>query len=209
EKLFIIPAIDHQLEDLPRLLSLFRRAPTQKIGLLSVEDSEKLITEPTKGILSYSQVAIQAILELSNGHPYFTQLLCFAVFMRTRNQQNKQIISEDVQGIIDEALDMGEGGLVWFREGLPIPERVIFSAVAEAWERVNLRGDSSIEKPLIILQEYGVVPTELLRQAKTQLIEWDFLELVDNEDLLLDNSQTYQIKVELVRRWLVKQHPLR
>ncbi|MGK7926074.1 MAG: leucine-rich repeat domain-containing protein, partial [Spirulina sp.] len=208
EKLFIIPAIGRQPEDLPRLLNLFRRAPTQKIGLLSVEDTERLITEPAQDILSYSQAAIRAILELSNGHPYFTQLLCFAVFMRARDGKKKQISLEDVEEIIDEAIEIGEGGLAWFRDGLTIPERVIFSAVAETWERANLRGDSSIEKPWKILKEYGIVSTESLKEAETKLIDGDFLEFAEDLNELSETPQTYRVKIELVRRWLVKHHPL-
>ena len=209
EKLFIIPVIGRRADDLPKLLSLFKGAPTKKIGLLSRGDTEKLITKPAKGSLDYTQDSIQAIVELSAGHPYFTQLLCYAIFTQARTEQKKQITSGDVEKVIDEAIEIGEGGLAWFRDGLPIPERVIFSAVAEAQKRANLRDDHFVEKPLVILREYGVVSTDSLLQAETQLVEWDFLDLAESSDLLSESTSAYRVKVELVRRWLVKQHPLR
>jgi len=209
KKLFIIPVIGRQPDDLPKLLSLFKGAPTQRIGLLSREDTEKLIIDPAKDALEYTQNAIEAIVVLSQGHPYFTQLLCYAVFAQARTEQKQQIIPEDVERVVDEAIEIGEAGLAWFRDGLPIPERVIFSAVAEAQKRAKLRDDLFIEDPLAILREYGVVPTELLRQAGTQLVEWDFLDVAETSDLLSDTNRAYQVKVELVRRWLVKQHPLK
>ncbi|NEQ69317.1 MAG: AAA family ATPase [Symploca sp. SIO2D2] len=209
EKLFIIPVIGRQPDDLPKLLSLFKGAPTQKIGLLSREDTEKLIIDPAKDALEYTQDAIEAIVALSQGHPYFTQLLCYAVFAQARAEQKQQVIPEDVERVVDEAIEIGEAGLAWFRDGLPIPERVIFSAVAEAQKRAKLRDYPFIEDPLAILREYGVVPTESLRQAKIRLVEWDFLDLAKSSDLLSEATRAYRMKVELVRRWLVKQHPLK
>ncbi|NEO67903.1 MAG: ATP-binding protein, partial [Moorea sp. SIO4G2] len=67
EQLVIIPVIGRQPDDLTKLLSLFRRAPTYKIGLLSLQDTQKLITEPAKRSLVYSQDSIQAIIDLSQG----------------------------------------------------------------------------------------------------------------------------------------------
>ena len=205
EKLFIIPVIGRKPEDLPKLLSLFRRAPTQKIGLLSRSDMEKLIIEPAKESLVYDPDSIEAIFQLSKGHPYFTQLLCYAVFVQARTEGNKQVTAEDVERVVDEAIEIGEGGLAWSRDGLQIPERVIFSAVAEAQKRADLKGDRVLEKPLTILKEYGVVLTESLIQAEKQLVDWDFVDYTEDSE----NDRRYEVKVELVRRWLVKQHPLK
>ncbi|WP_424102247.1 AAA family ATPase [Moorena producens] len=208
EQLVIIPVIGRQPDDLTKLLSLFRRAPTYKIGLLSPEDTEKLITEPAKGSLVYSQDSIEAIIDLSAGHPYFTQLLCYALFVRARTEQKQQITPGDVEAVVDQAIELGAGGLGWFREGLPIPERVIFSAVAEAQKRADLTNDQFIEEPLVILKQYGVVETKSLIQAESQLLEWDFLDFAQGLNLLSDTADSYRVKVELVRRWLIKQHPL-
>ncbi|NES18074.1 MAG: AAA family ATPase [Symploca sp. SIO3E6] len=209
KKLFIIPVIGRQPDDLPKLLSLFKGAPTQRIGLLSREDTEKLIIDPAKDALEYTQDAIEAIVALSQGHPYFTQLLCYAVFAQARTEQKQQVIPEDVEGVVDEAIEIGEAGLAWFRDGLPIPERVIFSAVAEAQKRADLRDYPFIEDPLAILREYGVVQTDSLVQAGRRLVEWDFLDVADTSDLLSDTTRAYQVKIDLVHRWLVKQHPLK
>ncbi|NER51098.1 MAG: ATP-binding protein, partial [Symploca sp. SIO1A3] len=103
EKLFIIPVIGRQPDDLPKLLGLFKGAPTQKIGLLSREDTEKLIIDPAKDALEYTQDAIEAIVALSQGHPYFTQLLCYAVFAQARTGGKQQVIPDDVERVVDEA----------------------------------------------------------------------------------------------------------
>jgi WD40 repeat protein len=214
EKLFIIPVIGRQLDDMPQLFSLFKGAPSREIGLLDEHDAERLITKPVDGILKYSSGAIKAIIELTSGHPYFTQLMCFVLFSQARDEQRSVINRIDVENAVDKAIESGEAGLAWFRDGLPLPERVLFSAAAEAQENhvrdeAQLKdryGDlgyttlSGLKDLWKLLQHYGVVLTEPLLRAEDRLSEWKFLG---------DRYKKHDVRVELVRRWLVKRFPLR
>ncbi len=75
KQLFIIPVVGRRLEDINTLvLGLFREAPKWEIGLLEERYATRLIVEPAKSFLKYNLDAIEAILELSAGHPYFTQV---------------------------------------------------------------------------------------------------------------------------------------
>ncbi len=208
EKFFIIPVVGRRLDDMPNLLHLFHQAPYQRIGLLQEQSAKRLITKPAQGVLEYLPSAIQAILELSAGHPYFTQVICFALFSKARDEGRAQVTCEDVESVVDKAIEIGEAGLAWFYDGLPIPERVVFSAVAEAQQIVARKAELAEGKPLKLLQEYGVVPTESLKQSGEKLVEWGFLDLAEEPELLRARRPTYTVKIELVRRWLVKQHPL-
>lgn len=210
KKLFIIPVVGRRLEDMTTLVrGLFRGAPKQEIGLLEEQNAKRLIIEPAKGVLEFNPDVIQAILELSAGHPYLTQVLCFALFSQARDEQRWQVIRADVESIVDKAIEIAEAGLVWFRDGLPIPERVVFSAVAEAQRIDASRGKLVTGEPLTLLKEYGVVQTDQLSQAGQQLVEWGFLDFAEDSGLPLVKVPKYRVKVELVRRWLVKRYPLR
>ncbi len=208
KQLFIIPVIGRQLDELKKLLTLFKEAPREEIGLLDEEDAKDLIVKPAAGLLKYDDTgAIQQILELTSGHPYFTQAVCFALFGRKREQQKKNVTREDVEKIADTAIKYTEAGLTWFREALPIPEQVFFSAVAETQRRAELKAEGLIEEPWKLLKEYGVEQIKPLEQAADNLVKWGFLELAQGSELPL-KMPAYKVKVELVRRWLVKQHPL-
>ncbi|NEO74940.1 AAA family ATPase [Moorena sp. SIO4G3] len=210
KRLFIIPFIGRQLDDMPKLLGLFKGAPSQKVGLLSERSATELITEPTKGSLTYESEAIDAILALASGHPYFTQVLCHALFAQARTEQKWQVNRDDVTRIVDDAIEIGEGGLTWFRDGLPIPERVIFSAVAEAQKKAEINSNQVVQDPLSLLKEYGVTITESLNQAREKLVESGFLGVIDITDQVSSyNGKSYKVEIELVRRWLVKRYPLR
>ena len=106
---------------MPNLLNLFKDSPYKKIDLLDKYDARQLITKPAEGILTYDTDAIQTILELSGGHPYFTQVICFAIFGRLRQQKKRTVGREDVEEIIEKAIEYGEGGLAWFYDGLTMP----------------------------------------------------------------------------------------
>ncbi|NET68853.1 MAG: AAA family ATPase [Moorea sp. SIO1G6] len=210
QRLFIIPFIGRQLDDMPKLLGLFKGAPSQKVGLLSERSATELITEPAKGSLTYESEAIDAILALTSGHPYFTQVLCHALFAQARTEQKWQVTRDDVTRIVDDAIEIGEGGLTWFRDGLPILERVIFSAVAEAQKKAERNPNQVVQDPLSLLEEYGVTITESLTQAREKLLKLGFLGVVEITDQVSSyNGKYYKVEIELVRRWLVQRYPLR
>ncbi|MDJ0734989.1 MAG: ABC transporter substrate-binding protein [Nostocaceae cyanobacterium] len=201
ENLFIIPVVGRSLDDMPNLLNLFKQAPYQEIGLLDDLSAKRLITKPSEGILIYEQEAIQEILKLSAGHPYFTQVICFTLFSQAREQSNWNVTRVDVEIVVERIFDddNAQAGLVWFWDGLPIAEKVVFSAVAEAQEIANNQANNLPEDPLILLDKnHGFKSTETLLEAVDRLAENGFL----------DNTKR-RIKVELVRRWLVKEHPVK
>ncbi|MEG5062301.1 ABC transporter substrate-binding protein [Microcoleus sp. B3-A4] len=196
-KLFTVLFLGRESPDMPNFLSLFKDAPYQEIGLLDEVSVKRLITKPSKGILEYEPDAIKAILELSGGHPYFTQVICFAIFGTARDLDNWTVTRADVESIVDKAIESAEAGLAWFWDGLSLPEKVVFSAAAAAQKIAIEKADKIPEDPLKLLKSYGVSRTDSLVQAAEQLVKRGFWD-----------DKTRKVKIELVRRWLVKRHPV-
>ncbi|MBW4526352.1 MAG: tetratricopeptide repeat protein [Phormidium tanganyikae FI6-MK23] len=222
--LYLIPVVGRQLDDLPAMLSLFREAPNQEVGLLDRRSAEQLITVPAKGVLEYDLDAIDAILDLSAGHPYFTQVICFALFTSARAENRWRVTRSDVRANVERAIELGEGGLGWFWEGIPLPERVVFSAAAEVPRARHLEYpeiaslDFSEVEPLELLRECGVELTESIRNGLIHLVDWRFLRSTGNRSGIRSGERrvsmppsisTYRVSIELVRRWLVQRHPIR
>ncbi|MCH8290823.1 AAA family ATPase, partial [Candidatus Poribacteria bacterium] len=217
KRLFIIPVVGRRLEEVPVLQSLFREALYQNISLLDSESARRLIVKPVEGTLDFDEGAIEAILNLTAGHPYFTQLMGYELFHYSRDQERAHVTAEDVHAVIDTAIERGTGGLVWFRDGLSVIGRVILSAVAEATEgilsavakateggtAVVLEGAYATQEAIeAILERHDVqlLPSELIA-VLDQLVGWETLKDVD--------GRGYRVTIELVRRWVVKEHPLR
>ena len=197
-KLFIIPIAGRHISKLGNLSSFFRGSPNIEIGLLNKEDTQKLIIQPDENVLNYEEEAIQAIFQLSAGHPYFTQCICYAIYNLARDRHNptnvlpQSINGHDVKSIVDRAIGLAEGGLDWFWGGLTTEQQVIFTAAAEAQ---NIPIKENEPPQLMLLRNHGI-ETEYLKKADEQLHEYGFL----------DNNR---VKVEFVRRWLVKSHKLK
>jgi outer membrane protein OmpA-like peptidoglycan-associated protein len=203
-ELFLIPVVGRRIEDLDNLKSLFKQAPNYEIDLLDTKiEARDLILKPVANSLKYEDDAVTAILSLTSGHAYLTQAVCYSLFLQAEEEEKSVITAADVKSIVEDAIELAEGGLAWFRDGLPISERVVFSAVAQAEKVADKDLDKAIEKPLKLLREYGVITTTALSKAPENLVQWGFLERVE------DSEFRYKIKVKLVRYWLTKSYPLR
>lgn len=189
-KLFIVISIGEHLASTLNILKIFEDVPKIEIGLLDKDSTKELITKPAQGVLEYEEEAIKAIFNLSAGHPYCTQIICFAIFSRAREQNSFKITSADVERIVDTAIEIGEAGLSWFWYAFSIPEKVVFSAIAQAQE--------TGQNYLKLLEIQGIdAKNQLINQARKQLVDNGFLDATGEK-----------IKVELVRRWIIKRYPL-
>ncbi|MFM6912170.1 MAG: ABC transporter substrate-binding protein, partial [Dolichospermum sp.] len=195
ERLFIIPVVGRHLKELPHLLSLLGGSPYKEISFLDKDSAVMLITRPARGVVTYQPNAIEEILSLSAGHPYFTQLICHELFNLARERQIWTINAEDVKTIIDKAIETGEPGLAWFWNGLYPQAKVVFSAAAEAQHREE-QDDRVSYNPKLLLEEYGIL-TDSLTQVIKEMAEYGFL------------HEFKRVKIELVRRWLLQKHQLK
>jgi uncharacterized coiled-coil protein SlyX len=198
KNVFAILVIGRKLDDLPRLLTTFNHPPYHPIGLLDEESAKNLIIQPAKDCLEYTEDGIQAILDLSAGHPYYTQLICHTLFNQAREEKKTLIDQNDVRDekTINQVLQGVEYGLKSIIEELSIEEKVMFSAIAETDE-------SSIKSPLKLLESYGVIITDELKKALKTL---ETVNLVQKNP---EESENYQIQVKLILIWLNRFHSLK
>ncbi|MBD2143350.1 ABC transporter substrate-binding protein [Anabaena sp. FACHB-1250] len=195
ERLFIIPVVGRHLKELPNLLDLLRESPYKEISFLDRDSAEMLITRPVRGVVTYQPNAIEEILSLSAGHPYFTQVICYELFNLARERQIWTINAENVKTIIDKAIETGAGGLAWFWDGLYPQAQVVFSAAAEAQHREE-QDDRVSYSPKLLLRNYGIL-TDSLTQVIKEMADYGFL------------NDFKRVKIELVRLWLLQKHQLK
>ncbi len=179
--------------------SIFKQAVYRQIGLLKEENATQLITAPVKDFLTYAADAVETILHLTAGHPYFTQLVCFESFNDAKKRNSRQVTGADVLKLVDQTIESGHGALNWFWDGLPRAERFIMAAVAHVSDSRGLASQEDIRR---ILEKHKIVLTGLeLTDAPDRLVDWDMLRRQADSD-------NYQFVIELVRRWILKAHPL-
>ncbi|NET24472.1 hypothetical protein [Okeania sp. SIO1I7] len=209
EKLFIILFLGIRGDSLEYISYLFGgEVPHQELGLLNKSNTENLITKIAKGILEYEPEAIEAILELAGGHPYYTQLLCFNLFQQARNLDRWNVTHQDVEGIIDESLEKGEAAFVSPLGILSAREKLILSAVAEAQKIATKSSQSNIVNPLAILERHHGKLTQKMKKELTKaaehLVDLGFLQKIGEQELGKNVIPIYKVKIELLRLWLLK-----
>jgi AAA ATPase domain/Tetratricopeptide repeat len=205
----IVPVVGRRLDDLPTLSRVFHGAPTWEIRLLDRSSATALITEPARDVLAYSEDAIEAMFDVCAGHPYFTQVMGFAVFSHARQAGRWTVHAADVHQVVDRAIELGSGGLAWFWDGLPIAERVLYSAACEIAARSTTGLEVKDGEPLEYLEDHGIMLTECLHNAQVNLINWKFLQRITQAEPDGVKRGSYRITIQLVQRWLSLQHPIR
>lgn len=101
----------------------------REIGYLNYEQAVKAITEPLKGFnVEYSEEAIDMIISVTKGYPYFIQQFCQLLY---NNVNEKQIVAADVESTKDMFFDTLDSGFfkVRYERCSDMDKRFIFSMV--------------------------------------------------------------------------------
>ncbi len=171
---------------------MLSQALVWRLGSLAREEARRLITEPSVKILDYDYEAQERILALTSGHPYFVQLLCYALFERCASKG--WVLMQDVDEVVPETMALGEGYLEHILVASSPPEWVALAALGA------MRGIQGLileEEVRYLLQRRRIpLSPEELRVALHRLVE--------RELLVSMAPHTYRFQVELLRVWLGK-----
>jgi len=201
---FVI-VIGRKFEDLtlPARSAFRLGARYKRVSVLDEPSARKLVRlAETQGSLTLSAAVEDRILELTAGHPYFTQLVCRILFDRAYERPLlekglPQVDTRDVDIAAEEALESGHNVFSWIWDGLPPAERVVLAAIATATESSSVVTKDQI---LQILQEHGArILVRELELAPETLVGWE---------LLAETQGGYRFFVELLRLWIMQNKPI-
>ncbi len=201
QRLNFVFVIGRNVNDLNTIaLSLFKGITARRVSLLGKEDTFALIRLAEKtSPLRWSAEALERIWQLTNGHAFFTQQLCSFAWEEAYDDgdfETEEISASVVERVVDDALGAARNAFEWLWDGLPPAERVVSAALAQAGGKAVT--ETELEK---LLHESGVrIVIRELQDAPKLLQEWDLLEPVDGG---------FRFRVELLRRWVEENKPLR
>jgi tetratricopeptide (TPR) repeat protein len=180
-------------------LSVFKVMPSYRVSLLSQADTLRVVRlSEQNNTLAWPEKAVEVVWNLTHGHPYLTQALCSQVWDAAYDEgpdELYKVTPELVGESASPALDSSRNMLEWLWNGLGPAEKVVSAALAGAgYEVVD---EARLEQ---ILRESGVrILIRELQNAPQMLEDWDILEKADGGHVF---------RVELLRRWIAKYHPL-
>jgi hypothetical protein len=168
---------------------LFNVALYKKISFLDRTSAERLITEPAGAACPFRKDAVERILEITSGHPYFIQLVCHSLFNRCSGEA--EVTRDEVDGVLDETVERGLAVLkhVW-EESTP-GEKAVLAALASAGQSSDA-GSAGIMRTWA---ERGVtLPESEAARAARSLVARD----------VITGEERYAFTVDLMRLWVQK-----
>ncbi len=192
ERLAFIFAGTHRLEEMTTdyWSVLFNIAFYHRIGALDDTAARALIAEPVRPYhVVYDDLALDKILRVTAGHPYFLQLLCFAL-VNYRNQARKNYITlPDVNHVLEEVVQLGQAHFSYTWDQAAPLERAILIALAHQPEGWATHSDLAR-----LLADQGPTP-DLPTVLET-------LEGLTQRELLTEQGGRYRLKMPLIGLWL-------
>ncbi|MEJ2211441.1 MAG: AAA family ATPase [Anaerolineae bacterium] len=164
------------LRDHPRL---FAGALTYSLGPMVSEEASRLITWPVDGVLTYDYGVARRVIEVTSGHPYYLQLVCFEILNRC---------AAAVEDLVSR--EIADFRLVW-DQSTP-PEQAALAALVSLR---GARGVATAQEVRTALHKAGArTERGQVSVALERLAERGILERL--------GALSYRFRVALLRDWL-------
>ncbi|WP_445656953.1 phosphoribosyltransferase-like protein [Achromobacter sp. NCFB-sbj8-Ac1-l] len=193
---FIIGAQGDQLNKFVREpLDFFDRS-------LEWQEYCELISKPVSGLLNWDDAALSELYNFTNGHPYYTKLLCAKIVLNAVRERDTEIISSDVRYALNtlvEELDtnafahMWKDGINAEREETEVTELKRLRLLV-ALGRALRGGERSISSVI------KTAPSIRLTEGEVAPLVDDFI----RRDILRDRDGALTASVPLFERWLIE-----
>jgi len=175
---------------------LFMNAIPYWLPPFAKTDAEKMITEPMRGELEYDQRAIDKIVDLTAGHPYFIAHMCRGLIQLAREHETNNLDLSDVNEYVPDSIGAVEEALKHYTRNLPIKARIVIAAIAESTTEHSLWA-SQLEL-YKTLERMGVsISRDELLNTLQELQDYALVE-IGGERLL----PLYRVQFPLYSMWL-------
>jgi len=189
-----------ELRDPKYWQSFLGKALHRRISFLSQNDTLRLIREPVAGEITYDEPAPDLIFELTNGQPFYTQVICQSLVDLLNEEGRRNISVADVGLVVDEIIENPLPHMIFAWSSRDPMERMILSCLAAM---------SAAPGQFIDIKELEAHPDReglgfsfdpnRLREAAERLF---------SQDLLIKDptGSAFGFKMDLWRQWVRRMH---
>ncbi|MHC9539703.1 MAG: ankyrin repeat domain-containing protein [Vulcanimicrobiota bacterium] len=178
---------------------MFNTAIYRKISFLEEKEARRLIEVPLAGLVKYDTSAVDKILRLTWGQPYFIQLICLHI-VDIVNQKKVPVITEnEVKEAVHLISRHPVPHMIYLWKECEPEERIVMAALSEiiqnaaAWVTLN-----DLEK--IFSDEHITLTPEQIKTGINELMNHEYIERTTDD--------TYRFIIDLLRYWITVEHPL-
>jgi GAF domain-containing protein len=198
DRLVFIFTGTHRLEEMSHdyWSVFFNIALYQRVSFLKPADAVRLIREPVANSLDVDDLAVERIINLTNGHPYFVQLLCWALVNHCNAREHNKATIDDVNEVVQDILITGEAHFAYIWTQAAGAERLALAGLAHTLREVKewARPDEILET----LAASGDTQTQraTLVEALDQLVAQEALEVAQ------EGALCYRFQLDVLRLWV-------
>ena len=189
----------HRLEEMSQdyWSTLFNIALNQKITFLSESDAEALIRKPVEDSLTIDDLTVEKIIRLTSGHPYFTQLLCWALVNYCNEQRRNYATINDVNDAVKRMLITGTSHFSYIWQQALAIEQLVLATLAHV---IGTRKWAYVDELVARLQSRGstdITPEQVIKTLD-RLVSQEILEVATEGRL------GYRFRLEVLRLWITQ-----
>jgi hypothetical protein len=170
---------------------LFSVALYCRISFLEPTAARELITLPVRDLYQVAPPAVEKILQITSGHPYYTQLVCHCLFDLWSRSPKPVMDAADVEAVLAEAIELGSANLTYVWEDSTPGEQALMAGMAAAMQGRTC--PVTLHDVQDTWREAGApLPDRELASALRSLTARE----------IVTGSQAYSFTVDLQRLWL-------
>ncbi len=188
----------HKLEELcaDYWSILFNIAAYKRITFLAPDEVRRLVTEPVAPYgLEYDPLAVDRIIQVAAGHPYFTQVVCHEMVAYHNETQRNYLTVTCVDRVLDRIIERGEAHFKYLWAGATPDEQWVMLALTDL-----LPDADAAATPAQIAEELRRKGYDLSEEALTRALAY-----LQAQDIVVRSgpqSSLYRFKIDLIRRWI-------
>jgi hypothetical protein len=176
---------------------LFNSALYRQVGFLDSQSALRLIRDPVSPNLVYDDIAVDKILRVTAGHPYFLQLVCYTLVNGANLRRSSYITISDVNAAIEEMLRLGEVHFAYIWQRSTYAERALLAATSRLLDFDSVfRPDGLIQE----LRQFGIQlqPAEVTEALNRLVSRGIFREIGD------EGAPLFELRIGLVGLWVTQ-----
>jgi len=178
----------------------FNMAIPREISFLSRADAIALITEPAKDYMRYDRKAVERILRLTAGHPFFTQAVCQQIIEDMNDRQQNKVTVAYVDEACRDIVENAPFHLAFLWGELSSEEKIMVALLAEILP--DGLAHASIGDIVSKQSEYELeYDRATISKTLTKLVGDHLVEMKPGTD-------SYRFRMDLIRAWLQSEHPI-
>ena len=135
------------------------------------KDFQDLVKQPVKDTIEFGDEAIDALYEMTEGHPFYTKFICSTIYTEACNERSSYITKDNVMNAVEIAI-----------------EKLDLNAVSHFWiDGINKRYDSARQGQIQTHRRKFLIAFAQIKRKKTSVARQDLQDSEILTDVAVDS----------------------